>query len=302
MNTPETIRAFLASFDSPHTRRAYKTDVKAFLRDVDDLRRATPTDVGDHIRAMERSGRAAATVRRRLSAVRRLYDWLVDRGTMDRNPARAYRHAPSPAPAAATPAADAPSTLSRSETERFLQATAEAGESSVRDRGLVLTILYGALRRAEVAAMNVEHVRPLGRHWVVDVPEGASWSAAYVKVPALVVEAIDAVRDRYGIEGGALWRSLSNRNRGARLTPDAIYKVVRRTARRAGLEGVDVEALRHTGLRLAVEAGASLQQVQVHARLQSATSADRYAPAESRPGRLQENAADFVELDVPTIE
>ena len=146
--------------------------------------------------------------------------------------------------------------------------------------------------------MNVSHVRPLGRHWVIDLPSGDMWASAYVKIPEPVVEAIDSVQTRYDIDEGALWRSLSNRNRGARMTPDAIYKVVRRTGRRAGLAPVTVETLRQSGLALALKAGATMQQVQLHGRLQSARSVERLVDANGRENRLGENAVDFVSLNV----
>jgi site-specific recombinase XerD len=304
----DAVSEFLQSVDSPNTRRAYETDVRAFLEWTGDSVEVRPVDVGDFIRTLQREGLATSTLRRRLSAVRRFYDWLVDHGHIDRNPARTCRVNLSQTSESETKASgggkapassgDVPNTLSKSEVESLIAATDAAGEAAVRDRGMLLTIVYCALRRAELAAMDVEHVRPLGRYWVIDLPAGDAWSSAYVKVPDAVVGAIDAVQQEYGIESGPLWRSLSNRNRGDRITPDAIYKVVRRTADRAGLEGVDVETLRHTGLRLAVEAGATLQQVQMHARLQTASSADRYADADGRSGRLYDSAVDFVDLDV----
>jgi len=297
METADLVTGFLASVDAPNTRRAYRADVRAFVKHVENVRTVAPAEVGDFVESMQRDGRATSTVRRRLSAVRRFYDWMVAQGEIESNPARTYRADLSER--SHTSGADDPvRTLSRAETEQLVRAATEAGESAVRDRALILTVVYGALRRAEVAAMDVEHVRPLGRHWVIDLPSGETWSSAYVKVPSLVVEAIDAVQSAYDIDAGAVWRSLSNRNRGDRMTPDAIYKVVQRTAERADIENVDVDTLRHTGLRLAVEAGASLQQVQAHARLQHAASVEKYASDTASGGRLGESAVDFVNLDV----
>jgi len=297
METADLVTEFLASVDAPNTRRAYRADVRAFVKHVENVQTVAPAEVGNFVESMQRNGRAPSTVRRRLSAVRRFYDWMVAQGEIENNPARTYRLDLSE-PSRASASDVTVRTLSRSETEQLVRAAREAGESAARDRALILTVVYGALRRAEVAAMDVEHVRPLGRHWVIDLPSGEAWSSAYVKVPGLVVDAIDAVQSAYDIDEGAIWRSLSNRNRGDRMTPDAIYKVVQRTADRAGIANVDVDTLRHTGLRLAVEAGASLQQVQAHARLQHAASVEKYASDTASGGRLGESAVDFVDLDV----
>lgn len=300
------LKRFLEGIASRHTRRAYRTDLHNFfgLQDDADLGAAqiasvSRTDVQTHARSLQADGKSSSTLRRRLSALRRFFDWAVDEGLSETNPARAARIHRSDSSDESRQTDQERSVLSKSDVEDLIHAADGAGAAARRNRGLLLTIFYGALRRSEVAAMDVDDVRPLGRHWVIDVPLGDGLSGgAYVKVPETVVEAIDAVQSRYGIDEGALWRSLSNRNRGARMTPDAIYKVMRRTGERAGLSTVTVEMLRQTGLRLAVEAGASLQQVQLHGRLKSANSVERLADTDGQGNHLSESAADFLNLDV----
>lgn len=297
------IKGFLDQLSSKHTRRAYRADLVDFFG-TDDLQEAqvaavTASAVRSHLRSLRADDKSISTLRRRLSALRQFYDWLMDRRAVDRNPARECRIDLSQlSDAGKAPSGESFGGLSATEVETLVQATEEAGASSTRDRGLILTILYGALRRAEAAAMNVEHVRPLGRHWIIDLPTGDGPASAYVKIPDTVVEAIDAVQSRYDIDQGPLWRSLSNRNRGARMTPDAIYKVIRRTGRAAGLGDLTVETLRQTGLYLALKGGATMQQVQVHARLQSAGSVERYTDPDEQSSRLDESAVNFVDLDL----
>lgn len=297
---------YLAQIDSAHTRRAYRRDLTHFIEHLNstgrkDIAESSINDIRTFIDTLQSEGLSRSTQQRRLSALRRFFDWLVGQDYSDRNPARACQvDLTHPTNLDSERDGASASVLTKSETETLIQSTEDAGEATVRDRALLLTILYGALRRAETAAMNVEHVRPLGRHWVIDVPAGESWSSAYVKIPETVTEAIDRVQSRYDINTGALWRSLSNRNRGARMTPDAIYKVVRRTAERAGFGNVTVETLRRTGLHLAVNAGASIQQVQLHGRLKLASSMEWLTNTGRTRSRLNENAVDFVELDIGT--
>ncbi len=296
---------FLDQIDAKHTRRAYRTDLSDFLdrRLGDDeagrLSRLTRDDVRSYVQSLQSDGLSESTQRRRLSALRRFFDWLMDQGHMERNPARACQIELGSASGVNSKTGTQPSSvLSKDEVESLIAATSDAGQAAVRDHGLLLTILYATLRRAEVAAMDVEHVRPLGRHWVIDLPAGDAWSSAYVKIPEAVVEAIEQVQARYDIETGALWRSLSNRNRGNRMTPDAVYKVVRRTGKRANLGDVTVETIRRTGLRLAMDAGATMQQAQLHARLQSTATLERLAEVDQRKNRLSESAVDFIDLDL----
>jgi integrase/recombinase XerD len=261
----------------------------------------TSAQIQSFLTRLKVEGKSISTRRRRLSALRRFFDWAMNHRELDRNPARACEVEPPQSSSASSTSIGNLSVLSKPEVERLIQATQDAGGAAARDRGLILTILFAALRRAEVAAMNVEHLRPLGRHWVIDLPSGSSWASAYVKVPDTVVEAIDAVQSRYDIKQGALWRSLSNRNRGERLTPDAIYKVIRRTGDTADLPDVNPEVLRQTGLYLAMKSGATMQQVQLHARLKSAASVERYADADGQPQRLGENTPDFIDLNIPDL-
>ena len=301
------ISNFLAQLDSQHTRRAYRADLTDFFGTSEDqvtatqIKQVTTDQIQSFLARLKSEGKSISTRRRRLSALRRFFDWAVNHGDLDRNPARASRIDLSQSSSATNTSADNLSVLSKPQVERLIQATKDAGAAAIRNRGLILTILFAALRRAEVAAMNVGHIRPLGRHWVIDLPSGSSWSSAYVQIPDTVVGAIDAVQCRYDIEQGALWRSLSNRNRGRRLTPDAIYKVIRRTGDAAGLQEVNPEVLRQTGLYLATKSGATMQQIQLHARLKSATSVERYANASDKPQRLAEKTPDFIELNIPEL-
>ena len=298
------LSGFLEQVDSPNTRRAYRADISDFLESGMDseseLDEVTASQVRSYVNRLRTEGKAVSTQQRRLSTLRCFFDWLLESNIVEHNPARECRIDFSGSANSSRQAGeDDHSILSKAETEKLVQAAEKAGEATIRNRAIIVVILYAALRRSEVAAMDVSHVRPLGRHWVIDLPSGAGWSSAYVRIPETVVEAIDAVQSRYGIDEGALWRSLSNQNRGDRMTADAIYKMIRRTGRAANLDDVTPETLRQTGLHLAMKAGATIQQVQMHARLQSASSVEQYVDSDDRPARLSESPSEgFIDLDL----
>ncbi len=142
--------------------------------------------------------------------------------------------------------------------------------------------------------MDFEHVRPLGRYWVLDIPEAKGGADQYVKIPDHVVEEIDGVRREYGYASGPVWRSLSNNSRGNRLTPESIYRIVRNCAVRGGLSvEIGAHTLRHTGCTLAIENGATLQQVQDHARHKKIETTMVYI---HQRDRLRDSAADFINI------
>lgn len=295
----DLIDSFLKEISSQQTRRAYRTDLRRFFpeEDVDAtlVQTIEPEGIQSFVRAMHRDDQSLSTQRRRLSALRRFFDWLIKRGDRVQNPAR------HPEVRLVESDSSPPSrTLTKEETEALIDAAGQPPRTGPRDRALILTIVFGALRRGEVARLEVSDVRPLGRHWVLDL-QASQQHGGYVRIPEAVVEVIEQVKDRYGIDRGRLWRSLSNRNRGAPMSPDAIYKVIRRVAERAGLDTVSIDVLRRTGLQLALQGGADVPQVQAHGRFSDTSSAARLHDDEERSGALGDSAVEYIDLDVADV-
>jgi site-specific recombinase XerD len=143
--------------------------------------------------------------------------------------------------------------------------------------------------------MDVEHVRPLGRYWVLDLPDTKGGTDQYVKIPDHVADEITEMRVALGITSGALWRSLSNNSLHKRLSARSVYSIVHGAAVRAGLsDDVGAHTLRHTGCTLAIESGASVHQVQAHARHKKIETTMVYV---HQRDRLRDSAADFIRID-----
>lgn len=295
----DLLSRFLDTIQSPQTRRAYRVDLLAFFGEAAinqcDVETLDSRAVRRFLRSLEEQELAVSTRRRRLSAIRQFFDWLVEKGRLDHNPARGPKIQISEPQAQLTE----DRVLSEDELQQLVTTAAQHPSSGVRDCALVLTIVYGALRRSEVVSLEVEDIRPLGRHWIIDLDP----METYIKIPDLVVDAIESMKTTYGIEEGPLWRSLSNRNKNDRMSPDAIYKVIRRTAEQAGLGTVNTETLRRTGLHFALQGGARLPQIQAHGRFKRSASAATYFKGESRSS-LNRSAVDCIELDLelPTPE
>lgn len=288
--------AFLHRFDRPQTRRAYRSDLVQFFGTdhvpADLARAVTFLHVNEHIAQLETRGAKATTIKRRLAAVRGFFDWLEALDLVQKNPA----HKQLVRRVRGVSRRDQNIIfLTADQAQSLVHATDLAGEASQRNRALILTLLHCVLRRSEAAAMDVEHIRPVGKHWVLELPNTKGGSDQYVKVPEHVVEEIEATKEAYGFASGPVWRSLSrNASNGNRLSPSAIYEIVRKTAANAALP-VDIGAhtLRHTGCTLAIEAGASLQQVKDHARHKNVETTMVYI---HQRDRLRDSAADYIEL------
>jgi site-specific recombinase XerD len=184
--------------------------------------------------------------------------------------------------------------LTQAQARALIDATDLHGKAALRDRALLLTMLHGALRRSEVASMNYQDVRQLGDFWILELPVTKGGVDQMVKLPSPVVEAIQECCDHYGIGSGAIWRSLSNNSRGKRLTDGSIYRIVEKAAVHAGLtETIGAHTLRHTACTLAIEGGATPQQVQAHARHKKLETTMVYV---HQRDKLRDNAADYIKL------
>jgi site-specific recombinase XerD len=286
--------AFLQRYDRANTRLSYEHDLIDFFQtpqvDLPLAQQVTFLHINSYITGLEQSGLKASTLKRRVAAIRSFFDWLEALQLLNHNPAKR----PLLRRIQGVSRDSTIIFLTAKQAARLIEATEEAGAAAPRDRALLLTLLHCVLRRAEAAAMDVAHVRPLGLYWVLDLPRTKGGAAQYVKMPAHVVEEIEAMRTHYGITAGPLWRSMSNNSLGKRLSAHSIYCIVRNTARRAGLPEIGAHTLRHTGCTLAIEAGASLQQVQAHARHKQIETTMVYI---HQRDRLRDSAADYIRID-----
>lgn len=286
---------YLLRFDRPQTRRAYRGDLCQFFGSdfvtLEQARSVTFVHVNEHVQALEAGGARPSTLRRKISSLRGFFAWLLALELITANPAdrQVVRRV------SRSDASSALIVLTRAQAQRLLKAAESHGHAAVRDRALLLVLLHGALRRSEAAAMDVEHVRRLGEFWVLDLPQTKGGADQYVKLPGHVVAELDALCEHYGFISGPLWRSHSNNSRGRRLTPDGIYGIVKKAAAGAGLdaEGLGAHTLRHTACTLALEAGASLQQIQTHARHRRLETTMAYV---HQRDKLRDSAADYIKI------
>jgi len=292
----DLVDRFVEGLSASQTRRAYQTDLRRFFGtsvDTECLQEVDATDIQASVRSMRDLGRSMGTQRRHLAALRSFFDWLISEGLHGQNPARHPDVQPLPVEVEPTD----PNRLKRDDVAALLKAAAARAKTGTRDQALILTIVYGALRRSEVTGLQVEDVRPLGRHWVVDL-DSTTTGGGYVRIPEALVELIERMKRELGISEGPLWRSRSNRSRGDALSPSAIYRIVRETGRRADINSLSIDTLRRTGLHLAIAGGATFSQVQAHGRYGDSSSVARLANPDEHRGGLSDSAVQYIDFDL----
>lgn len=141
----------------------------------------------------------------------------------------------------------------------------------LRDYAMLALMITGGLRAIEVQRANIGDLRAAGNMVVLYVQgKGRDEKSEYVKVSEPVERAI---RDYLTARGkrpdtAPLFASLSNNNKGERLTTRSISGTVKQRMQRAGFDSdrLTAHSLRHTAVTLSLLAGQDLAEVQQFAR------------------------------------
>lgn len=259
---------WFANLKNPNTRRAYRNDVTSFMRFIgitkpEEFRTVTRAHVIAWRKELEHQELAAASVRRKLSALADLFDYLCEANAVPQNPVHGVQRPRSGANEGKTPA------LSDAQARQLAQAPHAGTLKGKRDRAILAVLLYHALRRAELCSLRVkDYAERRGiKHLRV---HGKGGKIRYVPVhPAAaqqLEEYLDAAAHRADVDG-PLFRCLRRRRnqKAAGLLPGSVYRnVVMHYARRLGIfmELMGPHALRATAATNALDHGADIAKVQ----------------------------------------
>lgn len=244
---------------SPHTVRAYVSDVAAL---IEHARRLSLSGPGDLDLATLRSwlarsrtgGAARATLARRGSAARVFTAWAFRTGLLDADPG----------PLLATPKGGRPlpEVLRQDEAARLLEHVNGDEPEDLRDR-LALELLYATgVRVAELCGLDVDDV-DRERRLVRVLGKGAKERSVPYGAPA--EQALDAwlVRGRPRWATSRSGPALLLGRRGGRIDPRTVRALVhRRLADVPGAPDLGPHGLRHSAGTHLLEGGADLRSVQ----------------------------------------
>jgi site-specific recombinase XerD len=202
-----------------------------------------------------------STVRHRLAALSSLFEYLCEKNAVTHNPVKGVKRPRAESGEGRTPA------LGDHQARALLAAPKEETLKEKRDRAILSTLLYHALRREELCKLRVRDFRHARR----GVPHlrvaGKGDKTRHLPLHPGTNELIHdylEVAGHGGDESGALFRPLKN-NRTRRLdkalTPDAVYKLVRSYSAALGFE-IGAHALRATAATNALDHQADIAKVQ----------------------------------------
>lgn len=257
---------WFANLDNGQTRRAYENAIRDFMgftgisapAEFRTVTRAHVIAWRDDLKRRELSG---TTVRHRLSALSSLFEYLCDRNAVTHNPVKGVKRPPVESYEGKTPA------LGDHQARKLLESPDSISLKGKRDRAIIATLLYHALRRDELCQLTVKDFR----HERRGVPHlkvtGKGGKTRYVPlhpaVSGMVGDYLEAAG--HGAEDtGALFRPV-HRSRDPRsrkpITADAVYKIVRAYSALLGFE-IGAHALRATAATNALDHQADIAKVQ----------------------------------------
>lgn len=260
---------WFANITNPRTRRAYRIDVHDFSRFVgiqraEEFRIVTRAHVIAWRDELKKRELAPATIRRKLSAIGSLLDYLCEKNAVTHNPVKGVRRPKADNNEGKTPA------IGDAQARALLESPATDTLKGKRDRAILATFLYHGLRREELCSLRVKdyHRRRDVMHFRI---HGKGGKTRYVPVntrtQGLIYDYMEAAGHGQDVDG-PLFRPVKNNATGRldkALHPDSVYhEIVKRYAGQAGIDviGFCPHALRATAATNALEHQADIAKVQ----------------------------------------
>ena len=259
---------WFANLANENTRRAYRNDVGSFICFVGinspgEFRTVRRAHVIAWRKELEKQKLSAATVRRKLSALSDLFNYLCEKNAVLDNPTHGVSRPKEGANEGKTPA------LSDAQAAELLVAPQPDTLKGKRDRAILAVLLFHAVRRAELCGLRVKDFaeRKGVRHFRVHGKGGKiRYIPAHPRAIQLLDEYFEAAGHRADADGW-LFRPVTRiaGQSAMRLSPDSVYRnVVMHYCVRLGIEieGMGPHALRATSATNALQNGSDIAEVQ----------------------------------------
>lgn len=174
--------------------------------------------------------------------------------------------------------------LSAEESKALWEAPDPGGLKGKRDRALLALLLACGLRRHEAVSLNLRDLEQREGRWAIVDLVGKGGHVRTVPIPDWVREQLESWIRAAGICEGRIFRRVdrSGQIRGEHISEKAIWHIVRKSARRAGLPNVAPHDLRRTCARLCQSAGGELEQIQFLLGHVSIQTTERYLGSKQR--------------------
>jgi integrase len=228
--------------------------------------------------AMLGKGLSSSTVNVRLSAVRKLVGEAQRNGRIDAEEAANLAGVPN----LSQKGTRLGNWLTRDQAKELLTVPDRSKIKGKRDYVILALLLGCALRRQELASLDVDRIQMREGRWVLPDLRGKGGRVRTVAIPIWVKHGIDAWMVAAKIEDGRLLRPLSKSGKliGDELGDWAVWSVVEQSAKEIGIERFGAHDLRRTCAKLCRKNGGDLEQIKFLLGHSSIQTTERYLGSE----------------------
>jgi integrase len=261
----------LDSVQSPHSQRNY-------AKALDDLFRFCASRPLARPLLMEWKASMASlspsTINVRLSAVRKMVEEARRAGMIGQEEAASLTDIPN----IRQKGTRVGNWLTREQAKELLAVPDRSTLKGKRDY-VILALLTGcALRRNELAELEVETIQQREGRWVLADLEGKGRRVRTIAIPIWVKQGIDVWMTETGIRDGRLLRSVSKSGKvdGDKLSDWTVWSVVEQSSKQIGIEHFGAHDLRRTCAKLCRKNGGDLEQIKFLLGHSSIQTTERY--------------------------
>jgi integrase/recombinase XerD len=231
-----SIEAFLLDQRSEHTRTAYRKDLKRFVsflllcREHDTFQSLSRAVIIQYRESLRQEGLMDTTVDRHLATLRSFFDWLVEDGHFERNPATGVRFL-SPKRISSTLA------FTDKEVQRVLMQPNLHSRVGALHYAILMLLFYGGLRRSELCELRTEHLFHERGQPVLRLRGKGNRERLIVLTPSVWHACLHYFRisRRKLDEPGPLFVAARKSHTLRALNPSTIYYIVVKYAKQAGI-------------------------------------------------------------------
>ena len=270
----ELRRMVLESVVSPHTRRNY-------AKALDDLfalsagRPLTRSLVMEYRAAM--AALSSSTVNVRLSAIRKMVGEARKNGMLGAEEAENLTGVPN----LSQKGTRLGNWLTREQAKELLAVPDRSTLKGKRDYVILAMLVGCALRRQELAALDLETIQLREGRWVLADLEGKGGRVRTVAVPVWVKHGVNAWQAAAGIEDGKLLRAVTKGGKvKASMSDWSVWSVVEQCAKEIGIERFGAHDLRRTCAKLCRKNGGNIEQIKFLLGHSSIQTTERYLGSE----------------------
>jgi integrase/recombinase XerC len=276
----DSIRAFITFLRaeqraSPETFRNYASDLRQLSTFLLARRLVSapihPASIStEAVRAylqwLDQRGAKAASLARKLAAVRSFYRYLTRHGLVGHNPVAGMRTPKQPK--------SLPRVLTKDDADALMTFPAEQSLASLRDRALLETLYSTGARVSELVALDVEDVHE--SEGLVRL-RGKGRKERIVPIGEVALDALGRYRMSLPVSrAGNVSQPLFLNQRGGRLTTRSVARIVTRYSRRLAGGAVSPHTLRHSFATHLLDEGADLRSIQEMLGHASLSTTQRY--------------------------